>query len=46
MRLRRYTTCIELRSNMLGHTEVESVGIGEQIDHVVFVDDFFDMVGP
>jgi len=44
-RLARYTMCVTLESRLIGHAELEDVGIPEQFDHVVYMDDFFDMIG-
>ena len=43
-RLAAHTVVVGLESRMLGHVGVEDVGIGEQLDHVVLVDDFFDTI--
>lgn len=44
-RLKPHTLVPVLRSRLIGHTAVTDVGFGEQLAHVVFLDDFFDMVG-
>jgi len=44
-RLKRHTLVSVLRSHIIGHTAVNDAGFGEQLAHVVFLDDFFDMVG-
>ena len=44
-RLERHTLVSVLRSRVLGHTAVNGAGLREQLAHVVFLDDFFDMVG-
>lgn len=43
-RLRAHTMVATLASRMIAHVDVEEVGIGEQAEHIVFMDDFFDMV--
>ena len=43
--LSAHTVCETLRSNMVAHTHVADAGLGEKLAHVVFMDDFFDMVG-
>ncbi len=44
-RLEAHTMCVVLESRLIGHAELEDVGFSEQFDHVVYMDDFFDMVG-
>ncbi len=44
-RLRRHTVVSVLESHMVGHTSVEEVSVGERLDHVIQMDDFFDMIG-
>ncbi|MDA1195344.1 MAG: hypothetical protein O2894_09175 [Planctomycetota bacterium] len=44
-RLRRHTVVDVLESRMVGHTTVESVGLAEQLAHVLQMDDFFAMIG-
>ncbi|MDJ0520580.1 MAG: alpha/beta hydrolase [Planctomycetota bacterium] len=44
-RLERRTVVSVLESHMVGHTTVNEVGLKERIDHVMQMDDFFDMVG-
>ncbi len=44
-RLSRHTLCVALESRLIGHAELEDVGLSEQFDHVVYMDDFFDMIG-
>ncbi len=43
-RLRAHTMVVTLASHMIGHVDVETTGITEQLEHVVFMDDFFDIV--
>nr|MDJ0973597.1 hypothetical protein [Planctomycetota bacterium] len=43
-RLESHTIAVTLESHMVGHVDVEAVGFDEQAEHVLFMDDFFDMV--
>lgn len=44
-RLRKFTVVSVLESHLVGHTSVEDVGFGEQLSHVVQMDDFFALIG-
>ena len=44
-RLRRHTIVSLLESHMVGHVSVNDVTLTQRFDHVVLMDDFFDMVG-
>ena len=43
-RLERRTIVSDLRSHMVGHVSVNEVGFGEKLDHIAFMDSFFDIV--
>lgn len=43
-RLARHTLVSVLRSHMVGHADVAQAALGEHFDHVLFMDDFLDMV--
>lgn len=44
-RLRKHTLVTVLRSRLLGHTAIGDGSFGEWADHILFLDDFFDMLG-
>jgi pimeloyl-ACP methyl ester carboxylesterase len=44
-RLEAHTLVSVLKSGLVGHTAVGDASIAERVDHIVFLDDFFDMVG-
>ena len=45
MFLGKVTTVVALRSHLVSHAHVVDVSIAEKFRHLVFMDDFFDMVG-
>ena len=44
-RLAAFTIVSTFESHLLGHTTVGEAGWGDRFDHIVWLDDFFDMVG-